>query len=206
MSIIQKLDRKGLLNGAPVCVLTPELEIIGGSTSYGVTGNSSDVDVVSVCIPPKEQVFPHLNGRVPGFGPQPSIFQNWQRHHIKTEEGTVQEKEYDITSYSITDFFRLAADNNPNIIDALFVPDRCVTHKSDVGTVMRDNRRLFLHKGSYQKFKGYAYSTLKKIKANDGIRVDTAKLMEFERSNGIPHTIGLVEVIAELKIRGMRKD
>lgn len=163
MSIIQKLDRKGLLKGAPACVLTPELEIIGGSTSYGVTGDSSDVDVVSVCIPPKEQVFPHLNGRVPGFGPQPAIFQNWQRHHIKTDEGSAGEKEYDITSYSITEFFRLAADNNPNIIDALFVPDRCVTQKTDVGTVMRDNRKLFLHKGSYQKFKGYAYSQMKKI-------------------------------------------
>lgn len=163
MSIIQKLDRKGLLNGAPACVLTPELEIIGGSLSYGVSGDSSDMDVISVCIPSKEEVFPHLNGRVPGFGPQINPFTNWQRHHIKTEEGTVQEKEYDVTSYSITEFFRLAADNNPNIIDALFVPDRCVTHKSDVGTVMRDNRKLFLHKGAYQKFKGYAYSQMKKI-------------------------------------------
>lgn len=163
MSIIQKLDRKGLLTGAPACVLTPELEIIGGSLSYGVSGDSSDMDVVSVCIPSREEVFPHLNGRVPGFGPQISVFQNWQRHHIKTDEGTPAAKEYDITSYSITEFFRLAADNNPNIIDALFVPDRCVTHKTDVGTIMRDNRRLFLHKGSYQKFKGYAYSQMKKI-------------------------------------------
>lgn len=163
MSIIQKLDRKGLLNGAPTCVLTPELEIIGGSLSYGVSGDSSDMDMVSVCIPSREEVFPHLNGRVPGFGPQPTPFQNWQRHHIKTDEGTPAEREYDVTSYSITEFFRLAADNNPNIIDALFVPDRCVTHKTDVGTVMRDNRRLFLHKGSYQKFKGYAYSQMKKI-------------------------------------------
>lgn len=163
MSIIQKLDRKGLLNGAPSCVLTPELEVIMGSFAYGVSSDSSDVDVYSVCIPSKEEVFPHLNGRVPGFGPQINPFQNWQRHHIKTDEGSAGEKEYDVTSYSITEFFRLAADNNPNIIDALFVPDRCVTHKTDVGTVMRDNRKLFLHKGAYQKFKGYAYSQMKKI-------------------------------------------
>lgn len=163
MSIFQKLEKKGLLNGAPSCVLRPELEVIGGSLSYGVSGDSSDMDVISVCIPSKEEVFPHLNGRVPGFGPQIQPFQNWQRHHIKTEENTPQFKEYDLTSYSITEFFRLAADNNPNIIDALFVPDRCVTHKTDVGTVLRDNRKLFLHKGAYQKFKGYAYSQMKKI-------------------------------------------
>lgn len=163
MSIIQKLDKKGLLNGAPSCVLTPELEVIMGSFAYGVSGDTSDIDLYSVCIPSKAEVFPHLNGRVPGFGPQPKVFENWQRHHIKTDEGTDNEKEYDVTSYSITEFFRLAADNNPNIIDALFVPDRCVTLMTDVGKVMRDNRRLFLHKGAYNKFKGYAYSQMKKI-------------------------------------------
>jgi predicted nucleotidyltransferase len=163
MSILQKLNKKGLLAGAKPWVTTPEYEAICGSLSYGVSGDSSDMDIVSVCIPPREIIFPHLTGRVPGFGPPPESFTSWQRHHIKTEEGTVQEKEYDVTSYSIVEFFRLAADNNPNIIDALFVPDRCVAFNTDIGKVMRDNRKLFLHKGAYQKFKGYAYSQMKKI-------------------------------------------
>jgi hypothetical protein len=206
MSIFQKLEKKGLLNGAPACVLRPELEIIGGSLSYGVSGDSSDMDVVSVCIPSKEEVFPHLNGRVPGFGPQIQPFQNWQRHHIKTEENTPQFKEYDLTSYSITEFFRLAADNNPNIIDALFVPDRCVVHKTDIGAVMRDNRRLFLHKGSYQKFKGYAYSSLKKISTCGDVRPETTKLIAFELANNIPHTVELADINAEIERRGLHKD
>ena len=163
MGILNKLDRLGHLNGAPDWAKAPELEVIMGSFAYGVSGDASDMDMYAVCIPPKNHVFPHLNGRVPGFGPQITPWTNWQRHHIKTEEGSVNEKEYDVTCYSITEFFRLAADNNPNIVDALFVPNRCVTEMTDIGKIMRDERQKFLHKGSYQKFKGYAYSQMKKI-------------------------------------------
>jgi predicted nucleotidyltransferase len=163
-SIIKKLNKMELLTTPPACVIEPEFEVIMGSTAYGVTGSSSDVDVYSVCIPPVEEVFTHMNGMVPGFGPKPSVFKTWQQHHIKTEAGTVQEKEYDLCSYSMVEFFNLAAENNPNIIDSLFVPDRCITHVTEVGKVMRESRRLFLHKGAYHKFKGYAYSQLSKIK------------------------------------------
>lgn len=169
MSIIQKLDRLGHLNGAAPWVVQPELEVIMGSFAYGVSGDASDIDLYSVCIPSRETVFPHLNGRVPGFGPQPESWTSWQRHHIKTEEGSKTEKEYDVTSYSIVEFFRLAAENNPNIIDALFVPERCVSLQSDIGKVMRENRKLFLHKGAYQKFKGYAYSQMKKIRERNPV-------------------------------------
>lgn len=163
-SIIKKLNKLGLLTTPPLCVVEPEYEVIMGSTAYGVEGNSSDVDVYSVCIPPVEEVFTHLNGMVPGFGPKPHSFKNWQQHHIKTEADTAQEKEYDLCSYSMVEFFNLASENNPNIVDSLFVPDRCVVHTTAVGKVMRENRRTFLHKGAYHKFKGYAYSQLSKIK------------------------------------------
>ena len=163
MSAIGKLKRLGLLEGAPDWALEPEYEVIMGSMAYGVSGNSSDIDLYAVCVPQKEALFPHLNGMVPGFAPQPDPPHVWQRHHIKTEEGTKQEKEYDVASYSIVSFFRLAAENNPNIIDALFVPPRCIVNQSDIGKNMRENRRLFLHKGAFDKFKGYAYSQMKQI-------------------------------------------
>lgn len=163
MSVVGKLERLGLLTGAPDWALQPEYEVIMGSMAYGVSGNSSDIDLYAVCIPPKESVFPHLNGMVPGFAPQPEQPHVWQRHHIKTEEGSKFEKEYDVASYNIVSFFRLAAENNPNIIDSLFVPDRCVVNQTDIGKHIRQNRRLFLHKGAYAKFKGYAYSQMKQI-------------------------------------------
>ena len=56
-----------------------------------------------------------------------------------------------------------AAANNPNVLDALFTPATCVLHTTRAGTLVRENRRLFLHRGAWPKFKGYAYSQLHKI-------------------------------------------
>lgn len=54
-------------------------------------------------------------------------------------------------------------ENNPNMCDSLFVPQRCVLFASKIGQMVRDNRKLFLHKGSYHKFRGYAYASLNKL-------------------------------------------
>jgi uncharacterized protein len=55
-------------------------------------------------------------------------------------------------------------ENNPNMIDSLFVPQNCVMHLTTIGQLIRDNRRMFLHKGAWHKFKGYAYAQVSKIK------------------------------------------
>ena len=49
------------------------------------------------------------------------------------------------------------------MIDSLFVPIRCITHITKIGNMIRDARKDFLHKGSWHKFKGYAYSQLHKM-------------------------------------------
>ena len=130
-----------------------------GSVAYGVSGDTSDMDIVGICIPPKETIFPHLSGHIPGFGTQPISFDVFQQHHIKLDA-----KEYDISIYSIVKFFQLAMENNPNMVDVLFTPRRCVLHSTPIYEHLRDNRRLFLHKGGWHKFRGYAYSQLSKIK------------------------------------------
>lgn len=50
------------------------------------------------------------------------------------------------------------------MIDSLFTPIRCVLYSSKIANYVRENRKLFLHKGSWFKFKGYAFSTLCKLK------------------------------------------
>lgn len=129
-----------------------------GSVAYGVSNDTSDMDIVGFCIPPKELVFPHLVGEIPGFGTQLQRFEQYQEHHIKALN-----KEFDITIYSIVKFFQLAMENNPNMVDALYLPRRCVLHSTPIYETMRENRNLFLHKGSWHKFKGYAYSQLSKL-------------------------------------------
>jgi hypothetical protein len=55
-------------------------------------------------------------------------------------------------------------ENNPNMIDSLFVPRNCVLHSTPVGEIVREARREFLHKGAWHKFKGYAYAQMSKIR------------------------------------------
>lgn len=139
--------------------------VITGSVAYGVSSDTSDMDVVGFCIPHKEDIFPHLRGEILGFGNQIQRFQQWQQHHV-FDKSTNQE--YDFTIYSIVKYFQLAMENNPNSVELLFVPQRCVLYCSPVAQMVRDNRKLFLHKGCYPKYRGYSYAQLHKIgtKAN----------------------------------------
>lgn len=132
-----------------------------GSVAYGCSSDDSDIDVYGFCIPPKNIVFPYATTEnILGFGPKPESFEQWQQHHVKTLDG---KREYDFSIYNIVKFFQLVAENNPNTLDALHVPQRCVLHCTEVGQIVRDNRDLFVHKGSYHKFRGYAYAQKAKI-------------------------------------------
>tara|TARA_R110000823_G_scaffold115491_4_gene238176 strand:+ start:914 stop:1603 length:690 start_codon:yes stop_codon:yes gene_type:complete len=89
------------------------------------------------------------------------------RNHIKNN------KTYDITIYSIVKFFHLAMENNPNMVDVMFLPRRCVLHSTLIYEHIRDNRKLFLHKGSWHKFRGYSFSQMSKI--NKGTNASNPK-------------------------------
>jgi uncharacterized protein len=163
-SRVQLMKQKGLINPPKWLPQNIHYEVMSGSVSYAVSSDTSDMDIFGFCIPPKEDVFPHLRGEIPGFGRQIQRFDVWQQHHIMDEEA---QQEYDFSIYSIVKFFHLAMENNPNMVDILFVPQRCVLFCSTVGQIVRDNRKLFLHKGCYQKMRGYSYAQLHKIGNNN---------------------------------------
>ena len=150
-------------------------ETIMGSEAYGVSSDASDTDVYGVCMPPKDMVFPHLAGEILGFGTQLKRFETWQEHHIADGD-----KQWDFQIYGIVRFFQLAMENNPNIIDSLFTPRRCVLSSTAIGEYMRQHRVDFLHKGAWHKFKGYAYSQLNKIKTKS----PTGKRAELVEAHG----------------------
>jgi uncharacterized protein len=159
-SCVQLMKQKGLISPPKWLPANIHYEVISGSVSYAVSSDTSDMDIVGFCIPPKEDVFPHLKGEIPGFGRQIQRFDVWQEHHITDLEAR---QEYDFSIYSIVKFFQLTMENNPNMLDTIHVPQRCVLFCSPVAQLVRDNRSMFLHKGSYQKLRGYAYSQLHKI-------------------------------------------
>jgi len=158
--LLNKLQSKKLIHPPPWLSSTTSYLGIMGSVAYGVAGSDSDCDIYGFCIPPKEMIFPHLAGEILGFGKQIKRFDQWQEHHIKDES---TKKEYDFQVYSIVKYFQLCMENNPNMLDALFIPERCIIHCDAIGNIVRENRKLFLHRGCWPKFRGYAYSQLHKM-------------------------------------------
>lgn len=159
--IIKKLEQDGLICPPKWLADNTHYLCVMGSVAYGVSNDTSDMDVYGWCIPPKHYIFPHINGVIFGFDKSFPQFEQWSQHHITDKNSR---KEYDFAVYSIVKYFRLCMDNNPNMIDSLFVPRRCVIHASKIGEMVLRNRELFLHKGSFHKFKGYLFSQLTKAK------------------------------------------
>jgi predicted nucleotidyltransferase len=177
-SRIQLLKQKNLISPPKWLPQNVHYEVIMGSVAYGVSSDTSDMDIYGFCIPPKDDVFPHLRGEIAGFGKQIKHFNQYQEHHIIDSDTSI---EYDFSIYSIVKFFQMCMDNNPNMCDCLFVPQRCVLFASKVGQLVRDNRKMFLHKGSYHKFRGYAYAQFHKIstKTNSANPKRKASIEEF---------------------------
>lgn len=169
---------------------------LSGSVAYGVSSDTSDCDCYGWTIPPKFIVFPHLTGAVEGFGPAPQKFEQFQQHHVHDKDVG---KSYDFSIYNIVKFFDLCAGGNPNMVDALFVPNNCVLHITQIGQMVRDNRRLFLHKGCWHRFKGYAYQQKNKAvtKVHEGLNL----LVQWEEDHGVSHTVSFGEVVAEANLR-----
>jgi predicted nucleotidyltransferase len=150
-------------------------ETMMGSVAYGVSADTSDMDVYGICMPPKDTVFPHLAGEIFGFGTQIKRFETWQEHHV-----AALGKSWDFSIFGIVKFFQLAMENNPNVIDSLFTPRRCVLSSTAIGEYIREHRVDFLHKGAWHKFKGYAYSQLNKLKT----KAPTGKRVELVETFG----------------------
>lgn len=184
VSIVQDLKKKELIHPPSWLPNAVQYECIMGSEAYGVSQDSSDRDIYGFCIPKKDMVFPHLAGEILGFGRQKKRFEQYQKHHI---EETGSQTNYDLSIYGIVKYFQLLMDNNPNIIDSIFVPRECIIYSTQVGEIVRENRQSFLHKGCFHKFKGYAFSQLSR--AENALKSDEMKaILEFEDRYRIAHT------------------
>ena len=115
-------------------------ETIVGSQAYGINSPESDVDKSGVMIPGPEYFF-GLD-RFDQFSDYP---------------------DEDKTIYDIRKILRLLADNNPNCLDLLFVPDRCILKMTPSWQTFMENRDIFVSKRCRYTFSGYAYAQLARI-------------------------------------------
>lgn len=199
MTILKELKHLNLIQPPDFVVSQIQYEVITGSVAYGVSGDVSDMDIYGFCIPHKEIIFPHLGGEIQGFGKHSTRFEQYQAHHIYNPSN---KRNYDVTIFSIIKFFQLCMDNNPNMIDSLFVPQRCVLYCSQLGEHVRANRKRFLHAGAYHKFKGYAYSQKNKLKNKIILEI-----IDFEKPYNLQDkNIIFSQIVEEIEWRNKEKD
>lgn len=187
MSIIKKLYKHGHLSLGQEFATNTHYEVLCGSVAYNCHNqDSSDMDVHSITIPPVEMIFPWTveGGWIPGYGDMPPKFDHFQQHHIKAFE-----KDYDVAIYSIVKFFDLSADNNPNMLDMLWVPEHCILHIDDIGHTIRKNRKNFLHKGSFHRFRGYSHQQWKRLE--NSTRTDLIERFGYD-TKALYHVIRLI--------------
>lgn len=204
MSVILQLTKRERIRPPKWLPDNVMYETIMGSVAYAVSSDTSDMDVYGFCIPPKDLVFPHLVGEIPGFGRQIKRFEQYQEHHIHDPDAMAGKgREYDLTIFSIVKYFQLCMENNPNMIDSLFTDITCVLHATKIANMVRDQRQIFLHKGSWHTFKGYAYQQLHKM-AN---KEPTGKRAELVAQYGYDvkfayHVVRLISEVEQILTEG----
>lgn len=199
-SHVKMLSEKKIIKDAPVFVSDDICyEVIMGSFAYGVSSDTSDIDIYGFCLPPRKILFPGEYGWIAGFEEIPFNFKQYQKHHIEYEK-----KNYDITIYNIAKYFRLCANGNPNMIDSLFVPKRCLTFSNEIGNLVHEKRHLFLSKKCWHTFKGYAYSQLHKMttKNPEGKRIDIIEKYGYD----VKFAYHLVRLLNEVEQILMEED
>lgn len=128
------------------------LEIITGSHLYGTATPSSDTDYVGVFMPSIEYVL--------GLK---SVDELDLSVSDKDDKGKNTKNSIDRKLYEFRKFIKLALENNPNIIEILFVNIDNIIYITDVGKTLLDIRHNFLHRGLSKKFIGYAISQRHKM-------------------------------------------
>ncbi len=128
------------------------LEIIVGSHLYGTQTPTSDLDYSGIFLPTEEFVL--------GFQRVEEVSLSQKD---KDAAGKNTPNAIDRTFYEFRKFVKLALENNPNILEQLFVNEANIIYINTVGRALLAQRHRFLHKGLLPKFKGYAFSQKHKM-------------------------------------------
>jgi len=123
-----------------------------GSRAYNLATETSDFDVLSICVPPL------------------SHYAGLERYGA---EGTkeIKEGEFDIVVYECRKFFSLALKGNPSVLEVLWVPMYAV-RTTDAGDLLRKNRDVFVGRHVYGAFKDMATGHLRRMKNRPFQRCD----------------------------------
>ena len=130
------------------------LIIRSGSFLYGLNTPTSDEDYIGIFIPPMEYLFGTKTCEQVDLSVK-----------SKLANGKNSMEAKDITFYSIQKYVKLALDNNPNILETLFVNEENIMYINELGRRLLQYKEDFVSKRAEMTFFGYVKSQEKKIRA-----------------------------------------
>jgi len=128
------------------------LEYRVGSHLYGTNTPTSDEDFSGVFVAP-ETYYLGLN----------TVEEVDLSIVSKREDGRNNADAVDRKLYEFRKFVRLSLENNPNVLEQLFVNNENVLFLNEMGLDLLDHRYMFLHRGLKDKFLGYGFSQKHKM-------------------------------------------
>lgn len=128
------------------------LKIKVGSHLYGTNTPTSDEDFVGIFIPTADYLLGLKRIEEVDIGVK-----------NKDEAGKNTADAVDCKFYTLEKFARLALDNNPNIIEILFVNEESVVSIKEIGIQLLSLKKSFLSKNLKHRFLGYAFSQKHKM-------------------------------------------
>lgn len=128
------------------------LELGIGSYLYGTNIDTSDKDYLGIFMPNIEYVL--------GFKTCEEVTLNIID---KNKDGKNTQKALDRKFYEFRKYITLAFNNNPNILETLFVNQENIIFINDIGKELLNIKHLFPYKGLKERFLGYAFAQKHKM-------------------------------------------
>jgi predicted nucleotidyltransferase len=148
--------------------VTPRIifETVVGSRAYGTNlDESADYDRAGVMIPGESYFY-----------------------GLEKFEQFMGFPEKDRVIYDIRKAVKLISDGNPNMMDLLWTPERCLVTMTKYWKKMIDNRDLFVSKRCRHTFSGYAVAQLLRIKVARRFLLNPPKIKPTRELFGLPPT------------------
>lgn len=154
------------------------LEIKSGSHLYGLNNENSDEDYIGIFLAPIDY---HLGLK--------KVEQVDLSIKSKLSNGRNSKEAIDRTFYELKRFVKLSLDNNPNILEVLFVDKKNIVFINEYGKRLLALKQHFLSKKVIKTFLGFANSQKRKLETkakNITILIEARKfLQKYSWNEGI---------------------
>lgn len=119
-----------------------EYVAVAGSRAYGTETESSDWDYRGFFMPDRASVLGYRDSK---------------------KNKVTQNASKDEALWEVRDYFRMAANANPNVLETLFVDEDRIVHEGEYASMVLENKERFLSRRIARTYFGYAFGNYKRI-------------------------------------------